>query len=224
MKVVPLFVSLILSAHFVHGVSVVEQTGQFTGFLPLDTGVADDFELSERSSIEGIGVWVVDIASDVQDGVIDGWSGLGWGIFENDRGRPGDIVTSGFSPNPSLSLTGTFENGGITYETFYVEAVIVGPVVLESGDFWLSIREGEWNTEDNANSSIGWLLSDGRGISGFVPIEADTLINPEFWDRVPEKATNFQLTGSIVPEVSNYALWFGFLAFVPVLLWRRVRP
>ncbi|WP_309385748.1 hypothetical protein [Cerasicoccus frondis] len=194
------------------------QTGSFESTVPLSTAVADDFVISEKYTITGFNVWVTDSGTGAI-GSIDGWMGLGWAVYDLDAGVPGSLIATGYDPAATVSSIGDVSVAGNTSEAFVVSTALDSPLLLDAGVCWLGVRDGEWNTSDNVNSDIRWLLTGGAGDSRFYVTLADEAVDPDFTRRIIA-AGNFQIegeVGTLVPEPRIYTLIIGCLGFVVVL-------
>lgn len=118
---------------------------------------ADDFTLTSASTLSSFTFWNIDDA-------YDGFSGaLTYGIYANNAGTLGTLITSATTTAVTHTATGRNEYGFPEYKN----DVTIAPINLSAGTYWLALHdpgEGEifWETAD-ANASYAALIGDENG-------------------------------------------------------------
>jgi hypothetical protein len=170
---------------------------------------AEDFSLSQTTTITGIRVWAFALAPNAYQGSI------AWSIYGNAGGAPG-----------AVQFAGTFNGGFVNEGPSAFDGVdqlrfdIATTFDLSAGSYWLGLHNGPltttsreefyWQTRANNSTLRGHEDETPFGVGGWE-------------DNGNEHA--FQLLGSpttVVPEPSTYALLAtGFVALVAVSRRRR---
>jgi len=191
-----------------------EENFDFTNFV-----IANDFELTQPSTLTDFTVWISDRAqSNVLDGVADNFSGtLGWALSDNAGGAPGSLLFSGSDTAPVVTSTNTLD--AFDREVFQVDAVFSGVSQLAPGTYWLSIRDGFWGSASDG-SIVGWTASVPPQLNP-VAFETD-LADPSTWTPLPDYDAALEIRGTAIPEPSSITL-MGLGVLGLALGWNRRR-
>lgn len=178
--------------------------------------IAQDFHLAQPTRLTQLRVWLAEgRPNGTNDGMLNGFDGLSWGIYQDDGSRPGELISQSQDLNPGLTDTNLqFAFGG---DIFTVDAAL-DDLFLGAGDYWIALHEGAWGSSDGSSESrIGWSTTQpGFGHS-------------HYYDEGPTPGTNwrglgseqaFTLYGEIVPEPGVDGLIVGAIA--AMLFFRRV--
>ncbi len=150
---------------------------------------ADDFELEDVVSITTIRFWAVWAP---YPSVFSGT--IGWAFYNDYRGKPSSIITSGFDNSPTITDTGDSIQG---YPISQLD-LDVGSVVLGEGSYWIGLHEGLYGSPFDG-TSIYWVLSSIQ--QGYGKLSDNDLLNPN-WNIDSNDDLSFQL----IPEPSTLLL------------------
>jgi hypothetical protein len=156
---------------------------------------AQDFHLSTPSTITSVSAWIAETTfPGVNDGVVDGFTSLSWGLYRDAQGKPGTLLKQGHDLDPFTADTPyTFSFGG---DILRVD-VFIDSAVLPAGDYWMALHEGDWQTPNTR--SVGWVSAESTfGIGHYID---DLEISGVAWTG-PFGEQAFQVLGRRLPEPS----------------------
>jgi hypothetical protein len=201
----------ISAAEIIH--EQVGQVADFETWLINRYEHAQDFVLTSPSKLTRITAWLAEARNPgTNDGVFDGFTGLSWGLYTDNSGQPGALITFGFDPNPAKTDTSlVFAFGG---DIFRVDTSL-DSAILSPARYWVTLHSGDWQIPNE--SLIGWstTLTDGFGIAHF----SDDLTVPGKTWVGPLSEQAFVLYGERVPEPSGIAL-LAAITFALVIVGR----
>jgi hypothetical protein len=158
-----------------------------------DAVEAADFTLAVAASFSAVDVWLADDTIN-DDGLLTSFDGtLGWAIYDNDGGKPGNLIQRGADAAPALFDTGLQD---------IVDADIVrarvrfgSSISLAAGTYWLALREGAWT--ESANFTFLWWVVAGQNVGNASWADLD-MQDPVTWDLGPDDDPAFVLIQDLI--------------------------
>ena len=133
-----------------HGSTIfLTSPNQADGIDQSDFIVADNFTLGVASDVTGITYWT---SANVDPYPSQFSNSVGWGIYLDNAGSPGTLLTSGTAASPVLADTGVQILGT---EEWTVSFPIQAAALLPSTVYWLGLHEGSYNTP-NDGTTVFW--------------------------------------------------------------------
>ena len=150
--------------------------------------VADDFELTETTTLAGVSALFLSLPDPSTVGVL----GLIVAVLEDDAGQPGELIA--WSDHNTI----TTARGGGAFLLERYTAELTEPVVLAPGRYWLALA-AEVTTENNLAFVVAnGLNNSGRALRGWMTHQRDGLGEPTYyasWDWALSSDVSFMLLG-----------------------------
>lgn len=181
--------------------------------------VANDFVISAPVVLQRMDAWLTDdVVND--NGILDDFSGvLGWAIFADAGGHPGELLASGQDAATVVTDTGVQDNFGA--DIAKVEARLIPPVALVSGRYWLALHENNWGSPYDG-TTIWWERTSPS--IGFPPRGDTNLSSPSLWNATLDGSDDLAFvlyaqrpTAAPVLSLWGYVLVVLGLTAIPVL-------